>query len=573
MSRHVLALAIALVVAAAPAQAAWPPSGLPVATGAADQTLPIGLTGPNGQLQAFWVDVGSPTHSLDSQHLTIQGTVAPGWPAGGRGVVTIAAGISSPKVTPDGSGGAILAWHDYRSGAHGTYAIRVDSEAAVMPGWNPAGTAICSETGSFDDLVAVCGDGAGGAFVAWTDARNTPPMGTLVYDVFAQHVLPNGSLDPNWPVTGRGLTSGPGFKYPHVLVADGSGGFWLETENSNATSQIAITHHGADGIETSRWTSPSFASSGTGVSDGAGGIFLTWKDCRDCATGSNAIYAIRLAPGGAPAAGWPVGGAAIAISTDTVDFPVIIRTEDGAAMIAWLRTGVAPDAYIARRIEANGSFASAWLAGSRTFAVSSGILSGWPLIAPDGAGGAMFAFRRNTPNLFGSRVDAFAQVPPAFPDTGLSLCSLSGNQFPVSLVSDGLNGAYLLWQDLRDYSNSQFDVYATRFTRDGIVGATTEVPGTPLLPGLALSAPRPNPASGSSSFELTLPAAGHVLVEVLDVAGRQLVVLHDGALDAGPHAFRWDGFDESRRRMPPGVYLVSARTTNAIVGRRIVRLP
>jgi len=574
LSAFFLAAAVACITCAAtPVHAGWPASGLPIATGPSDETLPIGLTGPEGQLHAFWVDQGSLTYALFAQHLTIQGTVAPGWPVGGLGVVARPAAIATPKVTPDGAGGALLAWYDYRDGGHRIYATRLDSQGSVMPGWGTSGTSVCAATGSFDALVAVCSDGKGGAFVAWTDARNTPPMGTLIYDVFAHHVLSNGTLDPTWPATGRGLTTGPGYKYAHDLIADGSGGFWLQTENSNATFQIAVTHHDAGGNELTRWTSPSFASRGIGVSDGAGGIFLTWTDCRNCGTGSTAIYAIRLAPSGAPVAGWPVGGVALVTSTDDVDLPVIVRTGNGGAMVAWLRRGVAPDAYVARRVEADGSFAPAWLGGPKVFAVSSDILSGWPLIAPDGAGGAMFAFRRNTPNLFGSRVDAFAQVPPAFPDTGLSLCTLSGAQFIESLVSDGLNGAYVLWKDNRDWATNQFDVYATRFTRDGLVGATTDVL-PPIAPGrIALSAPRPNPASGLSSIELTLPVAAHARVEVFDVAGRRVAVLHDGDLDAGSHVLQWDGRDQARRLAPPGVYLVSARSANATVAQRIVRMP
>lgn len=566
--------------APAPAFGEWPPSGLPLATGPTQQTSPVGLTGPGGELQAFWVDAGSATHALYSQHLTLQGTLAPGWPAGGRGVVAVPAAISTPKVAPDGFGGAVVAWYDYRTsvGSRGIYAIRVNAEAALEPGWNASGTPICVTTdpvgtGPMNDLIAVCTDGAGGAFVAWTDARNTPVASTLVYDVFAHHVLFDGSLDPTWPAPGRGLTTGPGYKYPHALIADGSGGFWLATENSNATYEVAATHHGADGDETGRWSSVSFASRVAGVSDGAGGVFLTWRDCRDCASGSDAIYAIRLGPSAAPRPGWPVDGVAISASPGDDDLPVIVATGEGSAMIAWLETGDAPDAYVARRVEADGTFALPWQSGGRMFAESTDILSGWPLIAPDGDGGAMFAFRRNTPNLFGSRVDAAAQVPAGFPNTGLSLCSLSGDQFPVSLVSDGLNGAFLLWQDTRDFAASHFDVYATRFTREGQAGSTTGVIQPPIVAGLAMSAPRPNPASALSSFDLTMPATAHARVEVFDLAGRLLVVLHEGNLAVGTHVMRWDGRDQDRRQVPAGIYLARTRTANSTLGQRIVRLP
>ena len=152
------------------------------------------------------------------------------------GMASVAAGITGGVKTADAnpfgaaplSGGAILAWYDYRAsgGPRGIYAIRLDAEAAIASGWNLSGTPICTTSnpqghGPLNDLVAVCSDGAGGAFVAWADARNTPVLSTLVYDVFAHHVLFDGSLDPIWPAAGRGLTTGPGYKYPHALIADG----------------------------------------------------------------------------------------------------------------------------------------------------------------------------------------------------------------------------------------------------------------------------------------------------------------------------------------------------------------
>lgn len=574
-SALIAAIGLSLALVTSPAHGAWPASGLLVATGATQQTSPIGLTGPGGELHMFWVDAGPSAYALYSQHLTPEGTLAPQWLLGGRGVVASPAAVSSPRITPDGSGGALLAWYDYRGGGlRGIYAIRVDAEAAVAPGWVASGTPVCVTNepigyGPLNDLVAVCSDGSGGAFVAWTHAR---VVGTLVYDVFAHHVLSDGALDPTWPASGLALTTGGGFKYPHALIADGGGGFWLVSENSNATFQVAATHHGADGAEAGRWTTPTYASRGVAVSDGVGGIYLAWRDCRDCQTGSDGIYAIRLGAAAAPRPGWPAGGVAIVTSANDNDLPVIVATGDGAAMIAWLESGGAQDAYVARRVEPLGNFAPAWQSGGRTFATSSEILSGWPLVAPDGAGGAMFAFRQNLPNLFGSRVGSAAQIPAAFPEEGLSLCSLSGDQFPVSLVSDATNGAYLLWQDQRDFTTNRVDVYVTRFTREGEVGSTTTVP-PPTSSGLAMSTPRPNPASSLSSFELTMLSAGHARVEVLDLTGRRVVFLHDGELAAGRSVLQWDGRDQDQRRVPPGIYLVKADAAGVTVQQRIVRLP
>jgi hypothetical protein len=230
---------------------------------------------------------------------------------------------------------------------------------------------------------------------------------------------------------------------------------------------------------------------------------------------------------------------------------VITATGDGAVVVAWLSTGGAEDdEFVAQRVESNGMLTPGWPAGGRAFATSTDILDGRPSIVRDGAGGAMFAFRRNTANLFGSRVTATGTVPPAFPDTGLSLCTLSGDQFLESLVSDGLNGAYVLWQDYRDDPPNRSDVYAIRFTRDGGIGPVSPSP----LPTsrIALSRPSPNPTFGSCTFRLSLPAESRARIEVLDLSGRIVAMLLDDVVAAGAIDLQWDGQDRNRRPLPPG---------------------
>src|SRR5262249_35610887 len=155
------------------------------------------------------------------------------------------------------------------------------------------------------------------------------------------------------------------------------------------------------------------------VSDGAGGVFFTWQDCSAC-PGAAAIRVIRLGSAALPLPGWGAQGVAAVQSTDNIELPSIIASENGGGIVAWLtdRPGL-NDWFSAQRFEGDGAVPAGWPANGRVYAVGTDGLFGWPLLATDGAGGALFAFRQNTPNLYGSAIRVDGVVPPAFPDTGL----------------------------------------------------------------------------------------------------------------------------------------------------------
>jgi hypothetical protein len=88
----------------------------------------------------------------------------------------------------------------------------------------------------------------------------------------------------------------------------------------------------------------------------------------------------------------------------------------------------------------------------------------------------------------------------------------------------------------------------------------TALDATPLAPvALALSPPWPNPARGVVSLALTLPQSVQVTAEVLDIAGRRVRTLHQGALAAGAHSLRWNGTTDNGDTSPAGIYFVRIR--------------
>jgi hypothetical protein len=77
----------------------------------------------------------------------------------------------------------------------------------------------------------------------------------------------------------------------------------------------------------------------------------------------------------------------------------------------------------------------------------------------------------------------------------------------------------------------------------------------------------PNPFRDGATLALTLDRAQAVTVDVLDVLGRRVALLHDGPLAAGAaHRFRLEG-----AALPAGLYLVRATGEGWAAARRVVR--
>lgn len=80
----------------------------------------------------------------------------------------------------------------------------------------------------------------------------------------------------------------------------------------------------------------------------------------------------------------------------------------------------------------------------------------------------------------------------------------------------------------------------------------------------------PNPFVRSIAFDVRLPGAAALRAEVLDLAGRRVRVIDDGAVVALEHRLAWDGRDDSGARRPAGLYFVRVRAGSAEWTRRIV---
>ena len=87
---------------------------------------------------------------------------------------------------------------------------------------------------------------------------------------------------------------------------------------------------------------------------------------------------------------------------------------------------------------------------------------------------------------------------------------------------------------------------------------------------LGLGTPFPNPAREGATFVLALPQPSRIALSIHDASGRAVRRI-EAALEAGWKSVRWDGTDESGRRLDSGVYFARLAVDGVRVGaRRIV---
>jgi hypothetical protein len=466
---------------------AWPELGRAVCTAAGSQEAPrITADGAGGAILA-WQDFRSPIVNIFAQHVRGTGDVDAGWPVNGRALLANPLALPSgpggrafPVIVLDGAGGAIVAWQDDRSSVTQTdiFAQHVLASGAVDVAWPVNGAALSVVAGA-QDIPAIASDGAGGAIVTWMDGR----PGASVVDVYAQHVLASGRVDARWPANGVAVSTAAGPQEFPAIVSDGTGGAiitWYDLRNAANGFDIYAQHVLSSGVVDPAWPvngrALSLAArdqlSPTIVSDGVHGAIVTWYDARD---GLNHIFAQRVLGSGAIAPGWPVNGRAVCIAPLEQIDPVITSDGAGGAIVSWrdFRSGVSHNPF-AQHVLASGAIDPAWPVNGRALSLSSGDEARSSIVV-DGAGGAIIAWEEDS-FIFAQHIRASGLLDPAFPVNGRFLRLLLTFQHNPDLVSDGAGNAIATWSD-REFSES--DIYAMQVlasAQDQCSGAPGAVP-------------------------------------------------------------------------------------------------
>jgi hypothetical protein len=314
----------------------WTADGIGVCTVAGVQELPrIGSDGAGGAIIA-WRDLRSGLNiDLMAQRLNSAGTAL--WTAGGVVVSTAGGGPATPRIVASAGGGGILVWDDIRTGDFNIFAQRLEGVAGAAQ-WTANGATICSAV-STQTRACVAPDGAGGAVMAWSDYRNGNS------DIFAQRVdsagAPQWTADG---VVVCSAVNNQDFS--QLVPDGAGGAFLVWEDARNGVSNKDIFAQRINGSGVSQWTPDGIAvclaaanqSLAQIISDGAGGVVIAWEDLRN---GLYDVFAQRL--NGAGAIQWALDGAALCTVAGSPQQDVrIVPDGTGGAVAAWrdARSGV-----------------------------------------------------------------------------------------------------------------------------------------------------------------------------------------------------------------------------------------
>ena len=110
----------------------------------------------------------------------------------------------------------------------------------------------------------------------------------------------------------------------------------------------------------------------------------------------------------------------------------------------------------------------------------------------------------------------------------------------------------IAWNGEKVSADSYLGMAPDLGARESAAGSVVSVPRPTRPAGMAIDSVRPNPASNSVAVSFTLRDGSPARLELMDPAGRKILVQELGALGPGGHAVKLP----TTRALPPGVYLV-----------------
>ncbi len=396
----------------------------------------------------------------------------------------------------------LYAWSDCRTGDNDIYAQLYNEEG--QPQWAENGLLIARGAGSRQESPYVMAASDGTWIITWVDFRNDSQI-LERSDIFAQKVTSAGDIQwpensPDYGGVAVTVTENATEMYP-CAFDDGDGGamvIWVTDRNLD--SDLYAMHILADGTPDGNWTlngnpfadgdqdqGEIWTQSYSAVPDGNGGIIAGWVDTRDI--NEYDIYMNRISTEGELAWGASSG---VALDTD-VDYARWIRAvPDGAggAYFSWNGEVAIDDEQLSvaavlriAHVTADGN--SDWDDnGLQLFPHEPGFeyySVARQAMVQAGEGELILAWEHchtyewpSGTDLYMQRITMDEENQPVLEwgeegeeQYGIAICDEIGSQNNIKGIADGNGGAIFTWLDGREGRSHEYNVYTQRINEDG----------------------------------------------------------------------------------------------------------
>jgi len=401
-----------------------------------------------------WSDNRNGNWDLYAQRIDAFGAAQ--WAVNGVPVCMAPSGQGGYVIIPDGDGGAILAWRDFRSDSLGdVYAQSIDREGRAR--WATDGVAVCTRS-SYQAELSIVADSAHGAYITWFDYDGAR-IPEFCY--FTQRVDRNGTT--KWQPDGV-LAYDVGWPYPPgpVTAPDGAGGlFHAWWQGYGPMWQYVIYTQRMDSSGVKLWSNNRISFRGgtewipAMTYDSSGGAIIAWICSEDAPTGVSVI-AQRIDHDGNMLWGGP--GVWVGETMGSSGDNEILSDELGGAFVMW-HDATSGNCCV-QRIDPAGAFL--WPPGGIVVVERSA-----QTYCADGAGGLFIAWGGTS--IAAARISADGAYLWEH-----EVCAANGERTGPCLIRDGQGGALVAWEDQREGDS---DIYVARFNSGGDPPVATRLRG------------------------------------------------------------------------------------------------
>ncbi|CAN5477962.1 hypothetical protein BH10BAC5_BH10BAC5_25880 [soil metagenome] len=510
----------------------------PVSTSSGDQRFVESCPDGAGGLIMAWVDYRTNPPQIYSQKINAFGQSV--WQLNGVPAALNAADQTNPAICSDAAGGCIITWIDSRNGSNGDmYAQRIRTDGLLM--WNSAGVRVSrasSYLGIDLNQVKIIQAEGGYAIISWRDI----PTSSLL----TQKLSDNGTRlwDANDVVVTNAVNH-------YSMCKDSQDGIYF-AYMSEYPAFIYTQHLNINGV--AQWPGntlivsvPSYKYTPTMCEDQNGGFIVSWPDWRDNPfTLRPNIYASHIGPSHNDI--WTPNGTSITTgSANNYQLPKCISDNHGGAYIVYLfsdptftdfRVYAQDISYFGdlRWTPANGKLITDKVDYIPTLDNRFDV----QMATVDALGGLITCWLGYYDNaltqygLLAQRMDYYGNN--IWDNNGVFVSKGTNMLRPTIVFDGGSSGCNIAWSDSRNFGSSGFDIYAQHLKANSNLGNRIN---NNSVKGNFVKQNYPNPFNPETSISFNISQPGFVSLNIYDMSGREVASLVNSHYDIGEYSVTW----------------------------------